>query len=312
MLYSFSDMKIKKSSGKLKDLILLREKILVLLFLLLALGGIQLGLSKSQYQSIQNPCGKNGCITVPTPTPYVPKPKPTLTPTPTPKSSPVNYGYCLYVPVPYYHHIQPQSEAIANKQTSVSIDSGIFESQMAYINSHGYTAISALDLVNALRTHTGLPGKSIVVTIDDGYSDLYTRAFPIIKRYNIHISAMIPSGLVGNPGFITWDQLREMQSSGLVYFVDHSWSHYSATNNLAKAKYEIETARTQLEANLGQKVDLYAYPYGSYNNLEIQILQQDGFLGAFSTLGGSYQCDSFIYTLHRVHIGNAPLSAYGL
>src|SRR5581483_4974110 len=291
----------------------MKERIGVLLFLILVLGGLQAGINRRDFQSIQSPCASSGCEAKIYPTPST-TPKLTLTPTvkPTPSPSPVYHGYCLYVPVLYYHHIQPQAEAVANKQTSVSIDTVFFENQMAYINSHGYTVISALDLVNALRNHTALPPKSIVVTIDDGYSDLYTYAFPIIKRYNIHVSLMIPSGPVGNSGFITWDQLREMQSSGLIYFVDHSWSHYAANNNLSKIKYEVETARSQIENNLGQKVDLFAYPYGAYNNLEIQVLKEDGFLGAYSTLGGGYQCDSYIYTLHRIRIGNAPLSAYGL
>lgn len=289
----------------------MREKFVILLFLILVLGGIQTGINKKDFQSLQSPCASNGCEVKIYPTPSV-TPKTTSSSTVKPTPSPTYYGYCLYVPVPYYHHIQPQAEAVANKQTSVSIDSAFFENQMAYINSHGYTVISALDLVNALRNHTAVPPKSIVVTIDDGYSDLYTYAFPIIKRYNIHVSAMIASGLVGNAGFISWDQLREMQGSGLVYFVDHSWSHYSVTNNLSKIKYEVETARSQIEQNLGQKVDLFAYPYGSFNNLEVQVLKDDGFLGGYSTLGGGYQCDSFIYTLHRIHIGNAPLSAYGL
>lgn len=240
-----------------------------------------------------------------------PTPSPSPTPTPTPTPTPVPSGYCLNVPVLFYHHIQPQAEAIANKQTSVSTDITYFEQQLAYLNDHGYASISSLDLVNALRNRTGLPAKSVVVTLDDGYSDVYTNAFPLIKRYNIRVSLMIPTGLVGNRGFVTWGQLNDMKNSGLVYFVDHTWSHYSLQGNLDKIHYEIETARSQIEQNLGQKVDLFAYPYGTFNNSEIQILREDNFLGAFSTLPGIYQCDSFIMTLHRTRIGNSSLAYYG-
>lgn len=238
------------------------------------------------------------------------KPKPSTTPSPTPTP---NYGYCLYVPVILYHHIQPQAEAVANKQTSLSVDNEYFDRQMGYLVSHGYTTITSQELVDAVRGHTGVPPKSIVVTIDDGYIDQYNYLFPVIKKYGVKVSLMIPSGLIGNPGFMTWDQVREMVGSGLVSLVDHTWSHYSVQNgSYDKIKYEIETGKSVLEQNTGQKIDLFAYPYGSFNNVSISILQQDGFLGAFSTIGGSYQCDSFIFTLHRNHVGNAPLSAYGL
>src|SRR5258708_6536174 len=243
-----------------------------------------------------------------------PSAKPVVKATPAPKPTPTpNYGYCLYVPVILYHHIEPQVEAAIKKHTSLNVDNGYFELQMAYLNKAGYTTITALDLVNALRNHTGLPPKSILVTLDDGYDDLYTNAYPILKKYNIKASLLIPSGLINNPGYSTWDQLREMQGSGLIYFIDHTWSHYPlASGSLDKIKTEIETAKAQLEQNTGQTSNIFGYPYGSFSNLSIQVLQQDGFLGAFSTIGGYYQCDSFIMTLHRNHVGNTQLSAYGL
>ncbi len=247
------------------------------------------------------------------------KPAPTSTPTPisTPSPTPtptLNYGFCLKVPVVIYHHIQPQANAVVNKQTSLSVDNGYFDKQMAYLNQNGYTTIFAQDLANALTTHSGLPGKNIVVTADDGYADHYTYLFPIIKKYNIKTSLLIASGLIGNPGFMTWGEVREMVGSGLVQLVDHTWSHYALGygKKIDKIKYEIETGRAQIEQFTGQKTTTFGYPYGSFSNTAIQILQQDGFIGAFSTIGGFSQCDSFIMTLHRNHVGNAPLSSYGL
>ena len=239
-----------------------------------------------------------------------PKSTPSATPTPTPTP---NYGFCLRVPVLIYHHVQPQLDAITNKETSLSVDNGYFDQQMAYLNQNGYVTISAQELVDALRARTGLPGKSIVITADDGYADQYNYLLPIIKKYNLKINLMIATGLIGNPGYMTWDQVNEAVRSGLVYLVSHTWSHFPVDQGTPdKAKYEIETGRSQLEQFTGQRIALFAYPYGSFNNRVIQILQEDGFLGAFSIIPGFYQCDSFIMTLHRTHIGNAPLSSYGL
>ncbi len=231
---------------------------------------------------------------------------PSATPTP-------DYGYCLYAPVLYYHHIQPESLAIVKKQTSLSVDSTIFAEQMGYLASHGYTTITAKQLVEALRNHTQLPQKSIVITLDDGYGDAYAYAYPVFQKYHINASLFIATGLLEGSDYLSWSHLIEMQQSGLIYIVDHTWSHYSLPQgSVDKMTFEINSARDQIQQRTGQIADIFGYPYGSFNNVAISVLQQQGFLGAYSTIPGMYQCDSFLMTLHRTRIGNAPLSSYGL
>lgn len=253
----------------------------------------------------------------------VDRPLPTLisSPTPTPKvatsSAAITYsGYCLYIPVLMYHHVQPWAVAQAHGQTSLTVDPTIFDQQMAYISTH-YTTISAQQLVDALRSHTALPPHSMVVTLDDGYEDVYEYAYPIFQKYHIIANVMVPTGLlggVGNNSYFTWGQLKQMVDSGLVYATDHTWSHYAVgSGNPQKDQFEIMTAKQQLEQNVDKPITIFTYPYGNgaLNTGLVNLLQQDGFTGAFSSIGGSMQCDSFIYSLHRTHIGNAPLPAYG-
>ena len=237
-------------------------------------------------------------------------PTPALIPTPTPIPL---VGFCLNIPVLLYHHVQPQAQAVEKGQTSLSVDNGVFDQQIAYLISSGYTTITAKTLVDALRNKTQLPPKSILVTLDDGYKDNFDYAYPIVQKYRIKVNLLIPTGLLGGSNYMSWDQLREMKNSGLIYLIDHSWSHYSVNYGSAdKIKYEINTARQQLQDNTGQTVDIFGYPYGEFNDLDVSILQQEGFVGAFSTIPGHWQCDSFIMALHRTRIGNAPLSYYGL
>jgi len=239
---------------------------------------------------------------------------PTLSPTLIPTATPVPLvGYCLNVPVLMYHHIQPDAEAQARGQRALSIDSGQFDLQMSYLISRGYSVISAKQLADALISHAGLPQKSIVVTMDDGYSDIYSYAYPILQKYHITASLMIPTGLLGGADYMSWGQLEEMVHSGLAYVIDRTWSHYAITHgSIDKIKYEIETGKQQLQDHTGQSVDLFGYPYGAISANAIPILRSEGFVGAFSEIPGHWQCDSFIMSLHRTRIGNASLSSYGL
>lgn len=241
-------------------------------------------------------------------------PPPTSTPSVIPTPTPVPLvGYCLNVPVLMYHHIQPQSQAVEKKQTATNVDNGVFDQQIQYLTLQGYSFLTAKELVNALATKSQLPAKSIVITLDDGYLDNYQHAYPVFKKYGVKGNFMIATGLLGGADYMSWENIREMAGSGLAYFTDHTWSHYSVGYGSAdKIRYEIVTAKQQLQDATGQTVDIFTYPYGSSDNLSIDILKQEGFVGAFSTIFGDWQCDSFIMALHRRRIGNSPLSYYGL
>lgn len=282
------------------------------IFILLALLGLVLfsyffvnNSKKSEEKFISARSLGNVSLTPPSPTPT-----PTLIPTPTPVPL---IGYCLNVPVLMYHHIQPDAEAQTRGQRALNVDSGRFDQQIGYLASSGYTSISAGQLANALLNHIVLPQKSIVITMDDGYNDIYAYAYPILQKYNIKANLAVITGLVGGADYVSWGQVEEMSRSGLVSMVNHTWSHYSVTQNSGdKVKFEIATAKQQLQDHTGQNIDTFVYPYGAINSSAIAALQQEGIVGAFSEIPGHWQCDSFIMALHRTRIGNSNLSYYGL
>ena len=78
-----------------------------------------------------------------------------------------------------YHHIREYTnlENIAAKNISVSPEE--FEQQMQYLNQNKYTVITSQDIVN-----NTVPCKSVMLTFDDGYYDVFTQAYPIMKRFN--------------------------------------------------------------------------------------------------------------------------------
>lgn len=237
-----------------------------------------------------------------------PTPSPSPSPTPPPLPDPKIYGPCKAIPVVMYHHVQPQEQAIAKHQQSISVDSLIFAQQMSYLASKGYHTLTPDELLNGL---TGsLPGRSILLTFDDGYADFYTYAYPELIKHNLRATMFLATGLVGNPDYLTWSEVGSMK--GLVTFADHTWSHKS----LGKAseetiKYEIGTAKDQLnEHDLGP-VTAFAYPYGSENIKIDKILGDMGIKMAFTTVPGNYQCAKLPYGLRRIRIGNSSMASYG-
>lgn len=220
--------------------------------------------------------------------------------------------YCLDIPVILYHHIQPLPMASLLGHAKLTLDSKMFDQQMAYLKSQGYQAISADDLVNALLNRHQLPEKSILITIDDGYDDNYTYGFLTAKKYQMIMNFMIPTQLIGKPGYMNWDHLREMHTNPYVRIYNHTASHAPLGYILPQQiNNELTTSREDFKRELGFDTNIFTYPYGSYNPVAINALKQHGFTAAFTTDSGKKQCTSEILQLKRIRIGNAPMSTYG-
>lgn len=253
-----------------------------------------------------------------------PKPKATLIPTPSPSPSPsptprpltfeeMNqlYGPCTYLPVIFYHHIQDLAQADAQGHKSLTVDPGIFASQMQYLKDKGYN-FATLDQINSFfDSGAGVPAHSVLVSFDDGYNDFEDNAMPVIRNLGIHVTMFLPPGLVGNPGYLNWGEVDSEKGSGLVYFANHTWSHASLAASSDTISREVDTAQTLL-AQHGLNPGMYlAYPYGTTSDLAISLLSQKGYKLAFTTVPGGTLCKAQRLYLPRIRIGNAPLSAYG-
>ena len=62
-----------------------------------------------------------------------------------------------------------------------------------------------------------------------GYIDFYFNAYPILAKYNFKAVSFIPIGLVGTSYYMNWDQIKQIQRSGLVTFEGHTISHPNLT-----------------------------------------------------------------------------------
>lgn len=221
--------------------------------------------------------------------------------------------FCLDIPVLLYHHIKPLSIAKKEGHDMLTVDNTIFDKQLIYLKDKNYNVVSAHDLVNTLEERKNLEKKTIVLTLDDGYDDHFYYAYPLALKYGIIINLMIPTGLIGKKGYLTWEQIRQMHASGFVYIYNHTYSHSKLTKlDHEKIEYEIMFAQYRLQEIFNDIPRILTYPYGVYDDKTIEVLKKNNFLGAFTTNHSHTQCLSQIYKLNRNHVGNAPLSSYGL
>lgn len=189
-----------------------------------------------------------------------------------------------------------------------------FEEQLQYLVQHHYSAVTFDQLVDTLTKGALMPAKPVIITFDDGYED-QMKAFGLLKKYDMPATYYI---IVGGPdsawcigagrsnsacgdAYLSWGQVRMLDASGLITIASHTLNHLNlASLPPERQRLEIFEGKAQLESQLGHPVRHFAYPYGSYNGTTMQLVREAGFATAVSTLPGTFQGPSNLYSLYRV------------
>ena len=217
-----------------------------------------------------------------------------------------------------YHEIEKPSDPFAIPQKQL-------EQQIKDLKAQGYRFVSLAEYEAYMKGELALPEKSVMLTFDDGYASVYTQVYPLLKKY--HVPAMIAlvtswtegEGKPSDVGeLLTWDEIREMEASGLVSVASHSHvlhkqqaidpqgdrnavaGYHLYFQNLPKAdgtvenRYETqEEYRTRLQQDLkksqetfverlGHPVRAMVWPYGIFSGEALSAAQAAGMDVAFN------------------------------
>lgn len=219
---------------------------------------------------------------------------------------PPSSGNSLKVPVLFYHYVgnNPNPKDFGRDVLSISPDK--FDEQMKYLRDNGYTSISLDTLFAVLKKQATLPAKPVILTFDDGYIDFYYNAYNILRNYGLSATVFVPTGLVGSSYYVTWPQIQEMHSSGLIHFGAHSVHHYNLPSlSPETALNELTESKKTLQDQLGVPINFMAYPNGATSNSVIGLVQKTGYIGAVGTWPGSIQSEGTIYNMPRIRVSGA-------
>lgn len=201
------------------------------------------------------------------------------------------------VPILMYHSIDHNSK---NSKLSVSPES--FARQMEFLHKNNYNVISLEKAVPYIARKARPPAKTIAVTFDDGFENNYTEAYPILKKYNIPATMFVIVNRVGSPGFVTWEQVKEMSNSGLITVGSHTKVHFWLLGMDKRfLDDEIIGSKNILEEKLGRNVNTFCYPMGSFDKDSKKAVEDAGYVCAVSTSpSGASLGDA--YAIRRVKI----------
>jgi len=179
-----------------------------------------------------------------------------------------------------------------NRYPTTNIPMKLFTQQIEYLLGNHYTIWPLSKVVRYLMNDQELPDKTVCVTMDDAYKSVYTKAYPLLKKYKLPFTIFINSGPVlhESPYYLSWGEMREMGNFGAEY-ANHTYSHQYLVRDGIKdpKKYkkhvvkEIEMCENKIEKELNGHVCTYpkmlAYPFGEYDKKLMKTVKELGYIG---------------------------------
>ncbi len=144
--------------------------------------------------------------------------------------------------------------------------------------------------------------KKILLTIDDGFKSFYANAWPYLKEQKIPFILFVSTEPIGKNGYMTWDQIREIDNSDFGVIGHHSHTHeYLIDETDQSFISDIETANKIFLKNLGYVPDLFSYPFGEYSKFMKDYIS-DNFEIAFGQHSGVIDVNKDKFELPRFPI----------
>jgi peptidoglycan/xylan/chitin deacetylase (PgdA/CDA1 family) len=211
----------------------------------------------------------------------------------------------ITLPILTYHYVrQPPSQWTDLMGYRLSVSPTDFAAQMSFLATSGFHPVDFNDVRAYFAGKRPLPAKPVVITFDDGYLDLYTTAYPILRSNAFKAVAYIVSGFVGQPRYVSAAQVVEMDRHGIQiasHTVDHA--NIAGTTSFYSALHQLADSKRWLENLLDHPVVDFAYPSGKFNSTAVAALQRAGYDTAVTEMSSVDHSLADRYLWARVRVG---------
>ena len=187
-----------------------------------------------------------------------------------------------------------------NKYPSTNIKMDIFKNHIQIIKEKNY---QFEDPDNFQKNFDSPKNeKKILITIDDAFSSFYEKAWPFLKKNKIPFILFVSTEPVGKNGYMTWNQIKEVEKEKFAYIGNHSHSHeYLLDLNFQDFKKDINKSIKIFKNELGYNPIYYSHPFGEYSQKQIEFLKKK-FKFAFGQHSGVIDVNKDKYQLPRFPI----------
>ena len=118
--------------------------------------------------------------------------------------------------------------------------------------------------------------KKILLTIDDGFKSFYSEAWPVLKEKKIPFILFVSTEPVGKNGYMTWDEIKEIDKFDFTMIGHHSHTHeYLIDMTNESFIDDIEKANKIFLKEIGYVPTIFSYPFGEYSKFMKDYISQN-------------------------------------
>jgi len=229
-------------------------------------------------------------------------------------SAKITIGLSIFIISLYFFGISPRYSVPILTYHSFDYGKGLlsvtpenFERQMHYLKNKGFNVICLEELVEGIKNKKRFAHNTVVITIDDGYENNFTYAYPILKKYGFPAIIFLITNEIGtNVTYLDWDEVKEMSKNN-ISFGGHTKNHIYLPSIKKKDILwdEIAGCKKAIEEHIGILVDYFCYPLGGFTEETEMFVKRAGYKGACVTNRGDDILNKYdVYGLNRISIRN--------
>lgn len=172
-----------------------------------------------------------------------------------------------------------------------------FQQQIDFLKTEGYYSLTLQEVKDYFLKKASLPKNSVLITFDDCFQSMKKYAYPVLKEADFRAVAFFPSGWLYTESSnyqpdvsktLAHSELTDMDD--VFEYANHT-SHFHQRKGMTagRSMWETATAFTidlQECNHFVEHQDVFAYPFGLYDQSTIDTLQKNGFVLGFTITPG--------------------------
>ncbi len=225
------------------------------------------------------------------------------------------------IPIFTFHRIvsdKIKNSMYKNEQWVASVE--VFEEQIKYLYENGYKTISMDEFYCWYKGNCIFDDKTVMITFDDGNLEDYYIVLPILKKYNIKATTFIVGKRTLDGPIQFNENIRQYLSKDIIEkvkneypnweFQSHSYDMHYEYNGIKKVQNMTkEDIKNDFDNQEIFNFDYMAYPYGAYNDMVLEELENHNYKLAFTFSNYEYARRTFTpYEIPRIKLnGNSDV-----
>lgn len=207
-----------------------------------------------------------------------------------------------------YHRVAPWDGS--DPVPSWNVTPSQFRAQLSGLLQRGYEAWPLRRVLAERQKGRPIPRKAFVVTFDDGYENVYTWAWPILRELRIPATVFLATAyldsacpfpfddwpLAGSESVstplwrpLTTAQCREMLESEIMDLGSHTHTHQVFRGRPETLHADLLTSLVALKRRFGLADATFGFPYGIADSELSAAVRDAGLLCGLTTRGGLVQ-----------------------